>query len=308
MDQPAGESQQESGNPRRAKRDGGFSLIEIVVSVTLLGVASASILAALGASTHGSARHREVATATAWLQSAADELETELVTNCGGDALTDYTTTVKTVANSDNWNPNFITVTDVKWWNGSSFGTTCYDDVQLVSLRVASPNGKVTQTLDVVKGNPYTELSVLPADVDPYSSCTMFSWTWSSRKSGAVSTSGGVTTLKLKKPSTTKQSKVIDDHITITVKTTGTCSGKLRLYYQWPHYNKNGTLKHYHTRRINLKLVRGTTDTWVGKFGHHGDKYYANQTIDISVQQGRKKSKTWGTIISGQQDDKVTFG
>ena len=38
------------------------------------------------------------------------------------------------------------------------FGTTCYDDLQLVSMTVTSPNDKVTQTLDFVKGPPYIEV------------------------------------------------------------------------------------------------------------------------------------------------------
>ena len=317
MQPPAGESLQEVGKPRRRfwrrgdvhpRKDSGFSLVEIVVSITLLGVASGSVLVSLVTSTAGSARHRELSTATAWLQSTTDQLEVSPMAVCGTSATVaaTYQDDVRAnVPNSDGWPSSAISVTGVKFWDGTAFGTTCYDDLQLVSLRVASPNGKVTQTLDFVKGNPYAELSVLPTDVDPYSSCAFGTWTWSSKKTGAVTLVGGKPKVSLKKPSATKPSKVVDDHITITVHVTGTCNGKLRLRYQWPHLNKNGSLKHYHTRRINLKLVKGGDGlTYVGKLGHHGDKYISPTTVDVFLEQGRTKSKTWGVVGTMQ----VVFG
>ena len=325
MDLPAGESHQEVVEPLRPLRrrggrrrggDSGFTLVEVIVSITLLGVAAGSVLASLASSTTGSARHRELSTATAWLQSATDYLEVSPMEVCGTSASVAavYQSDIRDdladpddafVANSDGWASTAISVTGVKFWDGSAFGTTCYDDLQLVTLRVASPNGKVTQTLDFVKGTPYADLTNLPDETDAYSSCAFSSWTWTSQKTGVVSVVGGKPKVALKKPSATKQSKVIDDHITITVKVTGNCNGKLRLRYQWPHLNKNGTLKHYHTRRINLKLVKGGDGkTYVGKLGHHGDKFLSPTTIDVFLEQGRTRSKTWAIVGTAQ----VIFG
>lgn len=292
--------------------DRGFTLVEIVVAIAVLGVTAVSILAAVVSGIGGSARHQEHATATAWLQSAADFLEVSPVNVCNA---TNNAASVKQayqqdidasvhVENSDGWADARLVVTGVQFWNGGAFGTTCYDDLQLISMTVTSPNGKVAQSLDFVKGPPYFEIDDPSAPPDTFSSCAVGNITWTSNKSGIV-TPGTPPTLKLKKPSSTKPSKLKDDHIVITVKVTGNCSGKLRLHYQWPHYDGKGVLKHYHDRRVNLKLLRGGDGlTYTGKLGHHGDKFLAGQTQTYDVEQGRTKSKTWAVVGTGT----VKFG
>jgi prepilin-type N-terminal cleavage/methylation domain-containing protein len=284
-------------------QDRGFSLVEIVVAIAILGIAATSILAALVSGIGGSSRHREHANMTAWLQSAADHLEYTPMRACGSGTASDVATAYKeeiqdedNVENSDGWNPTLLTVTAVQFWDGSAFSSTCSGGNQLISLSVTSPSHDITQTLDVVKGQPYVELSDPANGSDPFAGCNQGTITFTASKTGAV-ISNSPKTLKLKKPSATKPSKLVDDHIRVTVAVTGNCPGKLRLYYQWPHYDNKGNLKHYHTRRINLKLVKGGDGlTYTGKVGHHGDKWLDNTTINWYLQIGRTKQKTWAQV------------
>ena len=173
--------------------------------------------------------------------------------------------------------------------------------------KVQTQWGKLTNSdLDVIKGNPYVELSDPGSGSDPFSSCALGSVTFTASKAGSV-VNGSPPELKLKKPSTTKPSKLKDDKINITVATTGNCTGKLQIRYDWPHYNKDGSLKHYHKRKIKLKLLKGGDGfTYTGKVGHHGDKFLDGDDLTWSLQQGRSKSKVWSTVTDGAFT--VTYG
>ena len=52
---------------------------------------------------------------------------------------------------------NGLTVTSVSFWNGTNFTSTCFEatqpmlTLQQISLQVVSPDGRVTEKLDVVK-------------------------------------------------------------------------------------------------------------------------------------------------------------
>ena len=289
----------------RARVDLGFTLVELVVTIVLVALAAGSVLAAVGVSIKGSSRHRDTSTAMAWLQSSIDYLEVAPMEVCGtpGSVATAYEEDIRAhVSNSRGWDSTAISVSDVKFWNGTTFDAACGSGLQLVSLAAQSPGDDVTERLDVVKGDPSTTLSVAPPASDSASTCQMAGWSWTSSTTGAVSTAAGVTTLALKRPSLTKPSSVTGARITVTMTTTGGCVGKLRMRYQYPHND------HSHSRTIKLELVAGTSGTYVGKLGHGGDRYYSGAAIDITVEQGRAKSKKWGTIVNGQQDDKVRFG
>ena len=59
----------------RTPRDSGMSLVEIVVSVFLLGVTGVSMLSALTVTIAASRYERDHARAQVWLQSAIEELQ-----------------------------------------------------------------------------------------------------------------------------------------------------------------------------------------------------------------------------------------
>lgn len=294
---------------RRARRrrsgdrsDRGVTLVEIAVATTVLAVTAIGIMDAMISGVNGSTQHQAHATATAWLHSAADHLEISPMEVCGTAESVGgvYQEDIRAnVANSDDWPSENITITDVQFWNGTAFGPTCYDDLQLVTLVVHDPDSDVIERTTLVKASPYVALATLPVATDSFASCTFSSFSVSSDKTGIVTNGPSQTTVALKKPSDSKVSKMKDEHIRVTVVTTGNCTGKLRIRYQYPHND------HFHTRNVDLKLLKGTTDTYVGKFG--GGKYYRDTVLDLTLQQGRTKSKTWGTVIGGLLDDRVKF-
>jgi type II secretory pathway pseudopilin PulG len=292
---------QHSPTFRPTTRDRGVSLVEIVVSITLLGLVASSVFGVLISGIVGSSRHRDQATALAWLQSAADHLETIPLELCGDTAsiVAAYQDSVReNVANGAGWASTRIAVSDVMFWNGTAFVTTCTDTAQRVRLTATSPDGKVTQTLEVVKGTPSGTPPVEPPD--PFIACTVTSVSFIVKKTNTVQTSPTIV-LKLKKPSTTKPSELKDKYVDVKVTTTGNCNGELRIRYKYPHKT------HFHWRTIKLKAVKGAAGTYVGKFGHRHDKYLAGAKLDVVVEQGRAKRKAWGVVINGTMNQLVTL-
>ncbi|MCU1504860.1 MAG: hypothetical protein JWM12_4214 [Ilumatobacteraceae bacterium] len=150
------------------RRDGGFSLVEVLVSIVLLGLAAGGTLGALAASVRASASHRDLTTAQAWLQGAADYLQGQPRQDCndvGGVAgeaeariRATYQQFVQTVRNPDGWPAaDIVVLAPVRFWDGQIYQSVCHDDdginLQLVVLQVTSPNHRVVRTLQVVKGD-----------------------------------------------------------------------------------------------------------------------------------------------------------
>lgn len=149
------------------KVDRGLTLVEILVSIVLLGLAAGGTLGAMAMAVRGSAVHRDLTNAQEWLQSASDNLQGQPRQDCdnvGGVAgeaesriRSTYQNYVQTIGSPDGWVPSQITVLyPVLFWDGDQYQTTCYDNyginLQLVKLQVKDPSGRVVRTLQVVKG------------------------------------------------------------------------------------------------------------------------------------------------------------
>lgn len=146
-----------SHSPSRRGHDAGFSLVEILVAVVLLGGAGVSVLGAMAVSIRGSAIVRDGASAEAWLQNSADYLNgpTSPLRPCSPGVATEYQTSIRSsVTPPAGWVATGLTVTSVKSWNGSSFDATCAGTpvLQLITLSVATPDGRMASSLEVVKG------------------------------------------------------------------------------------------------------------------------------------------------------------
>lgn len=142
-------------------RDDGFSLVEMVVSITLLGIGVVAMLTALRATITATAVERDHANAHAWLQSAADVLYGEERMDCGTetaplDLVPGYQAIVEQAENPEGWPIANIDVTQVLFWDGEIYQTTCYDDqninLQLITIEVRNPEGEIVETVQVVKG------------------------------------------------------------------------------------------------------------------------------------------------------------
>jgi prepilin-type N-terminal cleavage/methylation domain-containing protein len=147
-------------------RDRGVSMIEILISIVLLGMAVSAMLTTLKVSISASATERDHANAHAWLQTASDVLYGLERLDCGTDdapaleqaVRTFYETEIKNVAtNPEGWPAqNIEVVPPVLFWDGEVYQNVCYDDdtinLQLITIRVRDLNNKIVETVQVVKG------------------------------------------------------------------------------------------------------------------------------------------------------------
>jgi prepilin-type N-terminal cleavage/methylation domain-containing protein len=140
--------------------DAGFTLVEVIIAVALLGLAVVSVIPAMITVVRASSGHEHRADAHRWIVSAGD-----FAVSNGSDGLPrvdcaspeNYQPLVQTgVVDSfrpDYWQPSQLTVTDVSYWTGSTFGPSCTmpSSPQQITLQVVDTDGRVLATLDVVK-------------------------------------------------------------------------------------------------------------------------------------------------------------
>jgi Tfp pilus assembly protein PilV len=135
-----------------ALREAGESLIELLVTVVILGIATAGIAGALFATGRASSAHRQMALAQNALRAWAEQLDAGSYDDC---AATD------SFADPDPALPADFTATvsTVQYWSGTAFVSTCGTDtgVQKVTLTVTAPNGlarAVARSMVVVLRKP----------------------------------------------------------------------------------------------------------------------------------------------------------
>jgi prepilin-type N-terminal cleavage/methylation domain-containing protein len=145
-------------------RDQGFSLVEVVMTITLMGTVLLSIMDASIAGIKASTSAGDLAQIETVLQNAADRVNRAPL-KCNYDQY------VKAAAQAATWDP--ATATAEYWWfkpgadatdpgqwktpvvpnDACSTPGIAGKDVQLVRITVTSPNGKVTRSMQVVKSN-----------------------------------------------------------------------------------------------------------------------------------------------------------
>lgn len=152
-----------------------MSLVEILVSVVLLGTVVAATLTGLQATITASALDRDHANAHAWLQTAADMLYARELIVCGSldpaDPLNDialianeYQQTIRQTENPEGWSAPNISVIGLEWWsididsNGvgtEAWGTECDagdTNLQKVELQVTAEDGRIVEEVEVIIG------------------------------------------------------------------------------------------------------------------------------------------------------------
>jgi len=157
---------------RRHGPDRGSTLIEVIITIVIIGSVVAGTMASLQASVIASTRHRDHSNAHGWLQSASDVLYASPKENCNpalpsnGEAATraKYDDVIKVVTNPQGWADWQIkVVAPVLFWNAANidadpdieyfFGSACNSSLslQLVRLEVRSPKGTIIETVEIVK-------------------------------------------------------------------------------------------------------------------------------------------------------------
>ena len=149
---------------RRWRDDGGESLVELLVALTILATAVAVLLAGLSTAILMSDVHRKQAAAGAYVRAFAEAVSGTVAAYPSG-----YVTCATTGSYASAYtlsDPNFTaSVVEVRHWNGSTFSTCGTDSgVQRVTVRVASTDGKVEETLSVILRRPCRNKDDFPQD------------------------------------------------------------------------------------------------------------------------------------------------
>ena len=141
-----------------ARRDGGFSLVEMVVSITIMAITIGPLLGAVIAGITSSQTFRNVAQVETAVQNAVDRVNRAPI-RC------DYSVYVRAAAQAAGWTPANATASYQHWvpgattaqqgsWTaGACAGSTPTDLlVQLVNVTMTSPQG-VSRSIQVVKSD-----------------------------------------------------------------------------------------------------------------------------------------------------------
>ena len=140
--------------PHRNER--GETLIELVVAVAILGIASVAILGGLMMGVRTSVMHRNDATGGAYVRSFAEAIQTDVDAN-GYKTCANATSGYAGVAVPDLPGGYTKSVTAVQSWSGSAWVACTADGIQRLDLKVATTGDnehKADQTLTVVLRQP----------------------------------------------------------------------------------------------------------------------------------------------------------
>ena len=146
--------------PTPATGDAGESLLEVILSIALMGLAFAAILGGMQMGLSGARVHRSQATAGTVLVSAVENVKSQAAyTPCAVENEATYLTQAR-AALPGGWAPATITIPSVQYWNGFGFqpgGCAGLEAVasilrlQLVTVQVTSPDGTTTESMSFVK-------------------------------------------------------------------------------------------------------------------------------------------------------------
>lgn len=157
------------------RRDRGSSLIEVVISVALMGIVVSGILGAMWSAIHMSKFSDDQAKVEAVLGSAADRLANYAYIPCPtNNSNGGYLPIIQAAAGTVDWPTNTVSLTGMYFWNptSSSSGSwlttnglsasECNETVSLTTARtlqritfmVTSPSG-YSKSLEVVKSNVF---------------------------------------------------------------------------------------------------------------------------------------------------------
>lgn len=139
------------------RRDDGESLVEILVAVAILGIAFVSILTGIGTLVMGTDIHRKQSDAYVVLENAGEAVKADSNTFVRCAVASDYASALTGVTRPSGWSAPVIN--SVAYWNGSTFGATCYDStaapnlapLQLITIEAKSPDGRADVSIAIVK-------------------------------------------------------------------------------------------------------------------------------------------------------------
>jgi len=159
------------GLEARGQGEGGFALIEILVSVTILGIAFVAILGGMATATNTSELHRQQAQVDAVLVSAVERVKAlDGGVPCALATDPTYLAAAREAlpvsgdpADPDHWGDSTLEITEIKYWNGLEYipDVVACEAVhaepqpllalQEITLQVTHPRGRESNSLTFVK-------------------------------------------------------------------------------------------------------------------------------------------------------------
>lgn len=126
--------------------------MELLITITVVGIAFVSLLAGLATAIRLSGTHRGQANADVVLVSAAESVKNQSYVDCPVVTLLSYDPT-QGVTLPSGWSPSDVTITSVKGWDGTAFVSCPLIDgkLQLITITATTPDGESTENVDVVK-------------------------------------------------------------------------------------------------------------------------------------------------------------
>jgi len=153
---------------QRIRRDGGYTLTEMLVATVLMGTVILAIVGGMWAVVRASRQNDERAKTQAVLGAAADYLVAYLPVRCPQDIDPNpYLGQAQQAAAAVGWDGVAVSIPEIKYWdpdaNGgqgdwqldcnTAFGYTPNRTMQLVTVQVTSPTGQYVSKVDVVKSD-----------------------------------------------------------------------------------------------------------------------------------------------------------
>lgn len=136
------------------REDRGETLIELLMSLTIIGIAMIAIVGAMTTGILVSDRHRKQAIAGAAVMSYAESVKQAVKSGYQPSCAPTYGSSFTV---PDGYT-NSIVAGTVSFWTGTGFQTTCNSSedtgVQRLTLQVASADGRATERLVVVVRKP----------------------------------------------------------------------------------------------------------------------------------------------------------